>query len=130
MTFPAALPEIPVTSFAPALAYYRDCLGFAIDWEDEDLGLAGLSQGAARLFVGASHYRAHMKTAGPSVVWINLDSCAEVDALYQRWHATGARLGEPPAENKPWRLYEFLASDPDGNILRVFHFLFEGAGEG
>lgn len=127
MKFPAMLPEIPVADLATALAYYRDCLGFAIDWDNAELGLAGLSQGAAQLFIGASHYRRHMKTAGPSVVWVSLASRTEVDELYGRWRAAGANLDGPPVENEPWRLYEFLAFDPDGNIVRVHHFLVEEA---
>ena len=45
MQFPSVCPEIPVSSLPPALAYYRDQLGFNIDWSDEQLGLACLSRG-------------------------------------------------------------------------------------
>ena len=121
MKFPAACPEIPVGDLAPALAYYRDCLGFTIDRSDEELGLAGLSQGASRLFMGAAHYRIHLETGGrPIVIWLNLSSRAEVDELYARWTAAGAKLDLPPAA-KPYKLYEFLAFDLDGNILPVFY---------
>ena len=120
MKFPAACPEIPVAELAPALACYRDCLGFTIDWADEELGLAGLSQGASRLFMGAVQYRVHLGTGGPLVIWLNLNSRAEVDELYSRWLANGAKLDLPPAA-KPYKLYEFLAFDLDGNILRVFY---------
>lgn len=118
--FPPACPEIPVADLAAALAYYRDRLGFAIDWSDESLGLAGLSQGAARLFMAAGGYRAHLGSGGPAVVWLNLDSRDEIDALYERWRAAGAKIASPPAA-KPYRLYEFLARDPDGNVLRAFY---------
>ena len=30
--FPAAVPEIPVTNMNVALDYYKDKLGFSIDW--------------------------------------------------------------------------------------------------
>lgn len=120
MKFPAACPEIPVSELATALAYYRDCLGFSIDWSDEELGLAGLSQGASRLFMGTAHYRANLETRGPLVIWLNLPSRAEVDELFGRWQSAGARLDLPPAA-KPYKLYEFLAFDLDGNILRVFY---------
>jgi uncharacterized glyoxalase superfamily protein PhnB len=120
MRTPAACPEIPVGDLGQALAYYRDCMGFTIDWSDEALGLAGLSHGESRLFMAAAHYRVHLGTGGPIAVWLNLSSRAEVDELYEHWHATGARLGLPPAA-KPHKLYEFLAFDPDGNVLRVFY---------
>ncbi len=33
--FPGAVPEIPVSNIDTALAYYKDNLGFNIDWGDE-----------------------------------------------------------------------------------------------
>ena len=120
MTFPPACPEIPVAELAPALAYYRDCLGFTVDWADEELGLAGLSQGESRLFMSSARYRAGQPDRGPAVVWLNLCSRTEIDELHARWSAAGARIAAPPAA-KPWKLYEFLAHDPDGNALRAFY---------
>ena len=79
-----------------------------------------LSQGEARLFMGTAHYRAHLKTAGPQVIWYNLDGRAEVDALHARWQAAGAKV-DPLRSETPHKLHEFLAFDPDGNILRVFY---------
>ena len=126
MKFPPACPEIPVGELAPALAYYSDCLGFTIDWSDEELGLAGLSQGASRLFMGGAHYRAHQGTRGPLVIWLNMSNREEVDALYARWQGNGAKIDAPPGA-KSWNLYEFLAADLDGNVLRVFYdFAWEG----
>ena len=117
---PPPVPEIPVGDLVAGLAHYRDKLGFTVDWQDEELGLAGLSQGKARLFMGAAPYRAHLKTAGPQVIWFNLDGRAEVDALHARWQAAGAKVG-PLRPETPHKLHEFLAFDPDGNILRVFY---------
>jgi uncharacterized glyoxalase superfamily protein PhnB len=118
--FPPACPEIPVAELGPALAYYRDCLGFTVDWCVEELGLAGLSQGESRLFMGSAAYRSAQPNKGPVVVWLNLASRAEIDELYARWSAAGARIAEPP-EAKPWNLYEFYAVDLDGNNLRAFY---------
>jgi predicted lactoylglutathione lyase len=70
--------------------------------------------------MGAADYRAHLGTRGPIVIWLNMSSRAEVDALHDRWLAAGAKLDHPPAA-KPYRLYEFLAFDADGNVLRVFY---------
>ena len=109
-----------MAELAPALAYYRDCLGFAVDWANKELGLAGLSQGDSRLFMSSAHYRAGQAAAGPVVVWYNLSSRAEIDELHATWSANGARIAAPPAA-KPWKLYEFSAHDLDGNVLRVFY---------
>ena len=118
--FPPAVPEVPVSDLPAALAYYRDRLGFGIDWSDEELGLAGLSQGGARLFMGSAAYRAGQPNEGPAVVWFNLSSRAEIDELYERWKGAGAKIAKPP-QAQPWKLYEFYAADPDGNMLRMFY---------
>ena len=54
------------------------------------------------------------------MIWVNLDNKGEVDELYETWNAAGAKMISPP-ESKPWKLYEFTASDPDGNLFRVFY---------
>ncbi len=120
MSLPPASPEIPVTELGPALAYYRDRLGFTIDWSDEALGLAGLSQGESRLFMSSAEYRSAQANKGPAVVWLNLSNRAQVDALHERWSAAGAMIVAPP-EAKPWKLYEFSTRDLDGNVARVFY---------
>lgn len=120
MSLPAAVPEVPVRNLSMALAYYRDRLGFTVDWSDETLGLAGVSQGDCRLFLADAGYRAARGNPGPLVVWVNLMGRAEVDALYDRWLQAGATIAAPP-QAQPWKLYEFFAADPDGNRLRVFY---------
>ena len=40
--FTGAVPEIPVTDINEAASYYRDSLGFTLDWGGEELGLAGI----------------------------------------------------------------------------------------
>ena len=120
MNFPPACPEVPVSALTAALAFYRDSLGFAVDWSDEQLGLADLSRGDARLFMASENYRSILGNRGPILLWLNLGSRDEVDALHAEWAAAGAAIAAPP-EAKPYNLYEFLARDPDGNILRVFY---------
>ena len=44
----------------------------------------------------------------------------EVDQLFAEWRAAGARIVSGP-EDKPWKLREFMASDLDGNLIRVFY---------
>jgi predicted lactoylglutathione lyase len=121
MRFPSVCPEIPVSSLTPALAYYRDQLGFNIDWSDEQLGLACLSRGETRMFMANAEYRSVLGIQGPMVLWLNLSNRAEVDALHAQWAAAGARIADPP-ETKPYnKLYEFFAQDIDGNYFRVFY---------
>lgn len=121
MHFPAICPEIPVSALDRALGYYRNQLGFVIDWANEDIGLAGLSRGGTRLFMTSAEYRAAMGNGGPAMLWLNLDSREEVDALHAEWSAAGARIVEPPEAHDYNKLYEFFAQDPDGNFFRIFY---------
>jgi uncharacterized glyoxalase superfamily protein PhnB len=66
-------------------------------------------------------------TAAPVVLWLNLESRDAVDELHRAWSASGATIVSPPA-SKPWKLHEFTAADPDGNLWRVFYdFAWETA---
>lgn len=120
MQFPIACPEVPVGDLAAAIAYYRDRLGFAEDWSDLELGLAGVSRGEARLFLADAGYRTALGNDAPILLWINLANRKEVDALHAQWRDSGAHIVSPPTA-QPYRLYEFLARDGDGNHLRVFY---------
>jgi len=66
-------------------------------------------------------------TAAPVVLWLNLESRDAADELHRAWSASDARIVSPPA-SKPWKLHEFTAADPDGNLWRVFYdFAWETA---
>ncbi len=118
--FPGAVPEIPVSDINEAVVYYESTLGFTVDWSDEELGLAGISKGNCRMFLANADYRKGYGNVGPVLTWLNLDSKEEVDALYQQWSASHAKLISAPA-SKPWGLHEFVAADLDGNLFRVFY---------
>jgi predicted lactoylglutathione lyase len=116
--FPGAVPEIPVSDVDEAAAYYVS-LGFTKDWGDDAGGIAGISRGECRMFLTNNGFREMYDTHGPVVIWLNLNSKAEVDEVYRDWHNRQAKLISPP-ESKPWKLHEFTAADLDGNLFRVF----------
>jgi predicted lactoylglutathione lyase len=118
--FPAAVPEIPVTDMDQALDYYHRKLGFDIDWAGADGGIAGISKGQCRMFLTDRDFRAQHGNTSPVMIWLNLNSKEDVDALYESWKASDGRIVSPPA-SKPWKLHEFTASDLDGNLFRVFY---------
>jgi uncharacterized glyoxalase superfamily protein PhnB len=120
MTFPAAVPEIPVAHIDTAAAYYVDTLGFTLDWGDEPGGIAGISRGNCRLFLANSSFREQYSNAGPILFWLNVGSKAEVDELFAEWKAAQARIVSEP-EDKPWKLREFTTQDLDGNLIRTFY---------
>ena len=118
--FPQAVPEIPVSNVDAAAEYYVTVLGFSFDWGNDAGGIGGISQGNCRMFLTNGPFRAADGPHSPVIVWLNLNSKQEVDELFERWTAAGARIVEG-VEDKPWNLREFRVADPDGNQLRVFY---------
>jgi uncharacterized glyoxalase superfamily protein PhnB len=116
---PSVVPEIPVSDIEAATTYYRDRLSFTVDWVEPDIALAGLSRDSCRLFLAGPSFRRERGNVSPVLMWLNLSSKAEVDALYETWRATNAIVLSAP-ESKSWGLHEFTAADPDGNLFRVF----------
>ena|SRR5215472_1694163 len=117
-SFPSAAPEIPVGNVTSAALYYERCLGFHWDWGTE--GIGQVSRGGCRFFLTDTNFRTGGVSAPPVVIWINLNSKAEVDGLHHAWSINGARIIAAP-ESKPWNLHEFTAADLDGNLFRVFY---------
>jgi uncharacterized glyoxalase superfamily protein PhnB len=122
MTFPAPVPEIPASNVDKAVEYYVGTLGFTFDWGDDEGGIAGISRGDCRLFITNHSFRESYANVGssPLAFWLNLTSKGEVDELFAEWKAAGAKIASEPAD-KPWKLREFFATDPYGNLIRVFY---------
>ena len=118
--FPPAVPEIPVSDIDRATTYYRDHLGFSIDWVGKGDGIAGISRGSCRMFMTDTPFRQGYGNAAPVLIWLNLSSKDEVNDLHEQWRSSGATIVSPP-ESKPWGLHEFTAADLDGNMFRVFY---------
>jgi predicted lactoylglutathione lyase len=126
--FPQAVPEIPVSDINAAAAYYRDHLGFSVDWDGGDGGIAGISKGSCRMFLTDRAFREEHGNAAPVLIWLNLNSKQEVEDLHNEWSRSLARIVSPP-ESKPWKLHEFTVADLDGNLFRVFYdFAWETGG--
>lgn len=118
---PSAVPEIPVEDVDRAAEYYKQHLGFNIQWGDEGGGgIGGIWKGRCRLFLTNRKFRTGFGNTGPAVIWLNLNSKKEVDDLHETWRRLGARIVSSP-ESKPWKLHEFTAADLDGNLIRVFY---------
>jgi uncharacterized glyoxalase superfamily protein PhnB len=116
--FPGAVPELRVGDVARAAVYYEQCFGFHWDWGVE--GIGQVSRGDCRIFLTDDAFRGDGSARTPAVIWLNLESKAAVDELYDAWSTSGAEIVAGP-ESKPWNLHEFTARDLDGNRLRVFY---------
>jgi uncharacterized glyoxalase superfamily protein PhnB len=66
------------------------------------------------MFLTNAPFRQRYGRGGIVMAWLNLDSKQEVDELYHRWRAAGAKIVAEP-EDKPWHLRESRVADLDGN---------------
>jgi catechol 2,3-dioxygenase-like lactoylglutathione lyase family enzyme len=91
--------------------YYRDKLGFKIDWTDGDPpDFGSVSRSDMQLFL-CQRCQGHPG----SWLWV---FTPDVDRLHRELVKRGAIIKAPPA-NKPWRVREMQVADPDGNVLRI-----------
>ena len=102
-----ALPELPCDNVPAAVAYYRDILGFHINYQQHDLGV--MDRDAITLLLIAR--TADHKGIGSCEFYV-----ADADALYAEFTANGARTLGPPVSH-PWGLRDFRVLDSEGNRL-------------
>jgi uncharacterized glyoxalase superfamily protein PhnB len=102
-----ALPELPFDDVAAAVAYYRDVLGFRINYQQDDLGV--MYRDAVTLLLIA---RTERHTGiGSAYIYIE-----DADALHAELKAKGANVqGEPVSY--PWGLRDFRVVDLAGNRI-------------
>jgi len=103
-----ALPELPFDDVAAAIRYYRDVLGFRINYQQDDLGVMDRDAISILLIARTGQHRG----IGSFYAYV-----ADADALYEEYTAKGARIAEPPVSH-PWGLRDFEVIDPEGNRIR------------
>lgn len=119
-------PVLCVENVARSIAYYVERLGFRLGlaWsnqeqrflrpgEEGEPAFAILGRGQVQLMLS-------QKSQGAPGMWLHLDvhTPQQLDALYEEWVRTAARIIEPPSL-RPWGMYELRVQDLDGHVLRV-----------
>jgi predicted lactoylglutathione lyase len=101
------IPILPVRDLARSIAFYRDTLGFKLDW--------GGGEGATICSVSRDHCSIMLvqKPVGdrPTWVWVGLED----DSLFDAYRAKGVKVLQEP-RNYSWA-YEMKFENPDGNVL-------------
>jgi catechol 2,3-dioxygenase-like lactoylglutathione lyase family enzyme len=107
-----AIPIFSVRSLRAGQAYFRDVLGFKVDWEDgEPPDFSAVSRGHATVFMCEG-------CQGSPGAWAMIFT-PSVDRLAEELNGKGGRaLIRMPPKDMPWRLREMHVSDPDGNVIR------------
>ena len=109
-------PQFLVDDLDAALAYYRERLGFAVDFVYESFYARVTRDGAT------IHLKRAPKTLADRVhrkEHEHLDAyvaVAGVEALYQELQSCGARISKPLGV-RPWGHTDFYVEDADGYIL-------------
>ncbi|HET6267351.1 MAG TPA: glyoxalase superfamily protein [Acidobacteriota bacterium] len=107
--FECIIPILNVKSLMDSIRYYRNMLGFHVDWGDgEDSLMASVSrdQNSIMLCQGSQGM------AG-TWIWIGVEN---IEPLFVEYREKGVKFRETPT-NYPWA-YEMRIEDPDGHILR------------
>ena len=109
--FACPRPILYVTSLDASMRYYRDQLGFRMDWTDgKPADFGAVTRGDTQIFMC-------VKCQGHAGSWLWVFT-PDVDALHAELKKRGARIKATP-ENKPWGVREMLVADLDGNVLRI-----------
>ena len=109
-------PQFLVDDLDVAIAYYRDKLGFVLDFTYDSFyagvsrdGLAIHLKHAAKLAGDRAHRRENEHLDAYVAV-------VDVQALHQELQARGARITKPIGQ-RPWACVDFYVEDADGYIL-------------
>ena len=101
------MPELPADDVPAAVAYYREVLGFGVNYEQADIGV--MDRDEVRLLIVA-RTPAHAGI-GSAYVYVR-----DADALHAELRGRGARVDAEPVSH-PWGLRDFCVHDPDGNRI-------------
>jgi GNAT superfamily N-acetyltransferase/uncharacterized glyoxalase superfamily protein PhnB len=105
-----AIPQLGVSNVEETQRYYRDVLGFRIDWTWGENDYGSVSRDGTTLY---------LSNAGGEISRMDLFvNASEVDALCAEWRQRGAKIISEP-EDKPWGMREFTVEDTNGHRLRL-----------
>jgi catechol 2,3-dioxygenase-like lactoylglutathione lyase family enzyme len=104
-------PIFSVRDLRATTSYFRDALGFEVDWEwGEPPDFASVSRGDATIFLCKG-------CQGAPGAWTMMFS-PDVDRLHEELRRRKAIIKMPPTD-MPWHTREMHVQDPDGNVLRI-----------
>jgi uncharacterized glyoxalase superfamily protein PhnB len=113
---------LSVASVPASLDYYCHVLGFTLNfaWADATQFEGGAPPTFAEVSRGGCEIMLAQQAQGAPGTWLHVDveTRAELEALYQEYQHSGAQISEPPAD-RPWGRYEMRVQDPDGHTFRL-----------
>jgi catechol 2,3-dioxygenase-like lactoylglutathione lyase family enzyme len=110
--FLSCRPNLEVEDLAPATAFLRDVLGFAVELDEPEMGLVLLRRGPVELALVRS------ATPGVNSTTAAYVGVTGVDELHARCEASGAPVVVGLADH-PWGLRDFVVEVPGGHRLAL-----------
>jgi len=108
--FHSLIPTLPVKDIMEAVEFYRDVLGFQVDFTyGEPPGHAGVHKEQACV-----HFTSSRSTPASGWLYIIVD---DVDALHAEYQKRGLKVVEELA-TYPWGMREFAVKECNGYVLR------------
>ena len=114
------------SDLAKMVAFYRDVLGIAIDWDGkgpyaefkhEGIRLSMYEKKELPKLLGQTPEFPH-KINGTFELAIIAGVKENVDAKYNEIISRGGEVVYPPRD-EPWKMRSALISDPDGNLIEI-----------
>lgn len=101
------MPELPLDDVPGGIAWYRDIVGFTVNYQQHDIGVMDRDEVRILLIARTGQH----KGIGSCYVYV-----ADANALHAELVAKNANVqGEPVS--RPWGLREFVVLDPEGNRI-------------
>ncbi|WP_120002877.1 bleomycin resistance protein [Nesterenkonia muleiensis] len=126
---PALVPELAITDLTKSLNFWRDLIGFTVDYSRPDEGFAYLTMGGAHLMldeiaIGRSWLTGDLEH--PLGRGINFEiAVQDLEPALRRLHGVDWPLFLAPeekwyrADKEEIGVRQFLVQDPDGYLLRL-----------
>ena len=103
-------PIFSVGDLAKSTRYYRQALGFRLDWDHgEPATFASVSRGDSQIFLCE-------QCQGSPGAWAMVFA-RDLEHLHEEFVKNDALVRMPPTD-MPWGVREMHVADPDGNVIR------------
>ncbi|MBD2386333.1 VOC family protein [Cylindrospermum sp. FACHB-282] len=116
-----------VANYKDSFRFYRDLLGFDVDWGDENTGYAEFNTGSIQLAVFKREFMAEAVTSSqqPSSVTIQdkislIFAVDNVDEIYQQLQDNNVIVVTPPLDRPDWGIRTSHFRDPDDNLIEIY----------
>lgn len=113
-------------NLANMVAFYRDILGFTIEWDEQDPYAEFQNDGVRfamyerRLLPGIFGHTPEFTSGinGTFEIAIDFPTYADLNREFARITAAGARVVYPP-QDEPWGMRSSMILDPEGNLIEL-----------